>query len=336
MISEAELQVLADLKSILYGLRSKRFDIKFCVELNAGCATVAPRGGRTGRRTSRGGGRTRGNQGSNQGNPRNQNSNAINDNIQGDVRNVIGNNNRRGCIYKELLACNPKEYDGKGGSIVYTHWIEKMESVQDMSRCEENQNVKYTTDSFVGKALTCGTDKSTHEAERFHELARLVPHLVTLENKSIERNGSLKKNPKKRRNGREPNRARIVIDENTKTRIRNAFATTTNPIKREYNGTIPKHMEKDYKVVPRMVNRVNARNPTAAPGACYECGGTYHFKAACPRTREEHEMHLGLVLKLLKKEKLYAKFSKCEFWLQEVQFHDGIHVDPSKIKVVKN
>ncbi|GJW41377.1 putative reverse transcriptase domain-containing protein [Tanacetum coccineum] len=52
------------------------------------------------------------------------------------------------------------------------------------------------------------------------------------------------------------------------------------------------------------------------------------------RTREEHEMHLGLVLELLKKEKLYAKFSKCEFWLQEVQFHghvingDGIHVDP--------
>ncbi|GKA02336.1 reverse transcriptase domain-containing protein [Tanacetum coccineum] len=34
-------------------------------------------------------------------------------------------------------------------------------------------------------------------------------------------------------------------------------------------------------------------------------------------TKEEHEMHLGLILDLLKKEKLYAKFSKCEFWLQE-------------------
>nr|GEV42802.1 putative reverse transcriptase domain-containing protein [Tanacetum cinerariifolium] len=38
------------------------------------------------------------------------------------------------------------------------------------------------------------------------------------------------------------------------------------------------------------------------------------------KTREEHEVHLGLVLELLKKEKLYAKFSKYEFWLQEVQF----------------
>ncbi|GKC63546.1 putative reverse transcriptase domain-containing protein [Tanacetum coccineum] len=60
------------------------------------------------------------------------------------------------------------------------------------------------------------------------------------------------------------------------------------------------------------------------------------------KTREEHEMHLGLVLDLLKKDKLYAKFSKCEFWLQEVQFlghvinGDGIHVDPSKIEAVKN
>ncbi|GKA79206.1 putative reverse transcriptase domain-containing protein [Tanacetum coccineum] len=59
-------------------------------------------------------------------------------------------------------------------------------------------------------------------------------------------------------------------------------------------------------------------------------------------TQEEHVEHLRLVLELLKKEKLYAKFSKCEFWLREVQFlrhvinGNGIHVDPSKIEVVKN
>ncbi|GKE44338.1 putative reverse transcriptase domain-containing protein [Tanacetum coccineum] len=61
-----------------------------------------------------------------------------------------------------------------------------------------------------------------------------------------------------------------------------------------------------------------------------------------PTTREEHVEHLRLVLELLKKEKLYAKFSKCEFWLREVQFlghvinGNGIHVDPSKIEAVKN
>ncbi|GJX38129.1 putative reverse transcriptase domain-containing protein [Tanacetum coccineum] len=60
------------------------------------------------------------------------------------------------------------------------------------------------------------------------------------------------------------------------------------------------------------------------------------------KSKEEHEIHLRMVLELLKKEGLYAKFSKCEFWLQEVHFlghvvnQNGIHVDPSKIEAVKN
>ncbi|GJX49653.1 putative reverse transcriptase domain-containing protein [Tanacetum coccineum] len=60
------------------------------------------------------------------------------------------------------------------------------------------------------------------------------------------------------------------------------------------------------------------------------------------KLKEEHEVHLRLVLELLRKEKLYAKFSKCEFWLQEVHFlghvvnQNGIHMDPSKIEAVKN
>ncbi|GJS27675.1 putative reverse transcriptase domain-containing protein [Tanacetum coccineum] len=60
------------------------------------------------------------------------------------------------------------------------------------------------------------------------------------------------------------------------------------------------------------------------------------------KTKEDYEVHLKLVLEMLKKERLYAKFSKCEFWLQEVHFlghvvnHNGIHVDPSKIETIKN
>ncbi|KAI3786473.1 hypothetical protein L1987_40178 [Smallanthus sonchifolius] len=60
------------------------------------------------------------------------------------------------------------------------------------------------------------------------------------------------------------------------------------------------------------------------------------------RTKTDHEKHLKLILELLKKEQLYAKFSKCEFWLSEVQFlghvinDKGIRVDPAKIEAVKN
>ncbi|GJV35261.1 putative reverse transcriptase domain-containing protein [Tanacetum coccineum] len=60
------------------------------------------------------------------------------------------------------------------------------------------------------------------------------------------------------------------------------------------------------------------------------------------KTKEEHEVYLKLVLELLKKEKLYVKFYKCEFWLQEVPFlghvvnQSGIHMDLSKIEAMKN
>ncbi|GJW35542.1 reverse transcriptase domain-containing protein [Tanacetum coccineum] len=58
--------------------------------------------------------------------------------------------------------------------------------------------------------------------------------------------------------------------------------------------------------------------------------------------KQEHEGHLKLILELLKKEELYAKFSKCEFWIPKVQFlghvidNKGIHVDPAKIESIKD
>ncbi|GKD00980.1 putative reverse transcriptase domain-containing protein [Tanacetum coccineum] len=60
------------------------------------------------------------------------------------------------------------------------------------------------------------------------------------------------------------------------------------------------------------------------------------------KSRKDHEGHLRLILKLLKEEKLYSKFLKCEFWLSKVQFlghvidSEGIHVDPAKIESIKD
>nr|GEV22257.1 putative reverse transcriptase domain-containing protein [Tanacetum cinerariifolium] len=260
----------------------------------------------------------------------------------------------------------PKEFDGNGGALAYTCWVEKMEAVQDISGCGDHQKVKYSASSLVTYT------------DRFHELARLVPHLVTPETKRKERvltdepvrNGSLKKNGGKRGGGEEP-----------------------------------RNFAKDFRARPKKVTLLNAKNPTAAHEACYEYGGTDHYKAfvmrveeACqdlnimtgtfslnnnyatmlfdyvpiialfpllhasvrhkasslgmdwlsmhrakidyhermvripiPRgdvlkvygewpeekANEEYEMHLGLILDLLSKEKLCAKFSKCEFWFQE-------------------
>ncbi|GKB36581.1 putative reverse transcriptase domain-containing protein, partial [Tanacetum coccineum] len=60
------------------------------------------------------------------------------------------------------------------------------------------------------------------------------------------------------------------------------------------------------------------------------------------KSKEEHEEHLKIILGLLKKGQLYAKFSKCDFWLDSVQFlghvidSKGVHVDPSKNEAIKN
>ncbi|GJS24830.1 putative reverse transcriptase domain-containing protein [Tanacetum coccineum] len=158
-----------------------------------------------------------------------------------------------------------------------------------------------------------GRCRASHAAytDRFHELARLVPHLVTPEatypmtiQKAVKiastltdqalRNVSIKKNPEKRGNGWEPCKDRNVRDDNKRNRTGNAFATTTNPVRRENTDTVPKctickthhlpgapcrtcfnynrpgHFSKDCRDVPKNVNPVNARNPTAR--ACYGCG----------------------------------------------------------------
>nr|GEX89171.1 reverse transcriptase domain-containing protein [Tanacetum cinerariifolium] len=239
------------------------------------------------------------------------------------VRNVLVNENRVGCSYKEFLRVNPKEYYGKGGVVVLTRLIEKMESMQDMSGCSINKKVKYTAGSFVGKALawwnslirTLSQEVAvsmswndfkfmmikefcpSHEMQkletelwnhamvrvghatyidRFYELARLVPHLVTLESRKIERyvyglapqiyemvaatesktikkavqnsgaltdevvrNGSIKK-VEKRGNIGEPSKDKNGRDDNKMIRTGNAFASTTNPIGRENMGAWPK------------------------------------------------------------------------------------------------
>ncbi|GJX43465.1 putative reverse transcriptase domain-containing protein, partial [Tanacetum coccineum] len=60
------------------------------------------------------------------------------------------------------------------------------------------------------------------------------------------------------------------------------------------------------------------------------------------KDEEEHGKHLKIILELLKKERLYAKFSKCDFLLDSIQFlghvidRNGVHVDPAKVEAIKN
>ena len=57
---------------------------------------------------------------------------------------------------------------------------------------------------------------------------------------------------------------------------------------------------------------------------------------------QEHEQHLRIVLQILREKQLFAKLSKCDFWLKEVSFlghivfAEGIRVNPSKIEAIMN
>nr|GEW13691.1 reverse transcriptase domain-containing protein [Tanacetum cinerariifolium] len=60
------------------------------------------------------------------------------------------------------------------------------------------------------------------------------------------------------------------------------------------------------------------------------------------KNKEDHEKHLKIILELLKNEKLYAKFSKCDFWLKSVQLlghlidSNGVYVDHAKVEAIRN
>ncbi|GKA34068.1 reverse transcriptase domain-containing protein [Tanacetum coccineum] len=120
----------------------------------------------------------------------NQDDNVINDNNLGNVRTM--NNGRGGCSYKEFMASSPKDYDGKGGAMVQTRGRESAvgmtwEDFKTLTKeefCPNNEMQKLETKFWCHVMVGAGHAAYT---DRFHELARLVPHLVTLENKRIER-----------------------------------------------------------------------------------------------------------------------------------------------------
>nr|GEY42503.1 reverse transcriptase domain-containing protein [Tanacetum cinerariifolium] len=164
------------------------------------------------------------------------------------IGNVLVNGNRVGCSYKEFLACNPKGYDGKG-EFFPSHEMQNLET-------------ELWNHAMVRVVHAAYTD-------RFHELARLVPHLVTLKSRKIERyvyslapqicemveatkpktiqkvvqiSGALTdeavknksiKNVEKRGNVEKPSKDKNGRDNNKRTRTGSAFASIANPVGRE-------------------------------------------------------------------------------------------------------
>nr|GEW16655.1 hypothetical protein [Tanacetum cinerariifolium] len=83
-------------------------------------------------------------------------------------------NNNQGCSYKTFMSCNPKEFYGNEGVVGLLSWTEGMKSKLYISKCFDNSKVEYTACLLQGRALTWWN-------------TQLVPHMVTLEDKRIDR-----------------------------------------------------------------------------------------------------------------------------------------------------
>ncbi|GJZ91597.1 putative reverse transcriptase domain-containing protein [Tanacetum coccineum] len=269
-----------------------------------------------------------------------------------------GNGRNDGCSYKTFTACNPKEFDGKGGAVALTCWIEKMDSVFENSGCTANQRVRYAASFFVNKALTWWNTQvqargreaaigmswndfkallveefyPSNEMEklenefwnhtmvganhvvytnRFHELAKLVPHLVTPESSRIKRYihglapqihgmlratqpttiqsailtagiltdevvrcGTLTKGNDKRKEIEESSKQGSTWKDNKKSKTGSGFIVTVPP------------RNNNVSTYPKQVAPVNVVKMGQNQRACYECGSLDHLRYDCPKWKQ--------------------------------------------------
>ncbi|GJW71424.1 putative reverse transcriptase domain-containing protein [Tanacetum coccineum] len=277
----------------------------------------------------------------NMNNKNNNNNNGNNNNNNGNNNNNNGNVGNNWCSYKGFQACGPKEYDGKGGAIALTRWIEKMENVLDNSGCSENQKAR-GREAAIGmtwndfKALLveefCPSNEmerlenefwnhkmvgAIHTAytDRFHELARLVPHLVTPESACIKRYvarlapkirgmlkatqpttiqdailragiltgkaiscGTLSKSNEKRKAVEETGKSGGSWRDKKKAKMGTGFVATSPP-----KNELPGHFARDCRAPFKRATPVNAVRMGHNRKACYECGSPDHLQYNCPK-----------------------------------------------------
>ncbi|GJT42524.1 putative reverse transcriptase domain-containing protein [Tanacetum coccineum] len=252
-----------------------------------------------------------------------------------------GNDGNNGCSFKTFQSCNPKEYDGKGGAIALTRWIEKMENVIDNSGCAENQKVRYATSSLVNKALTWWNTQCQARG-RVAAMAISWNDFKALMVEEFCPSNEMEKLENEFWNHK------MVQDV---WELDHAAYTAIHELtskKREKEMEEPSKTVGSWKDNKRQ--RGNSRNESSQREPIKSEEPTNGNVKAMEEVQDPNGVHgritnssWGRDWTLIKRmEKLYAKFSKCEFWLQEVHFlghvvnQNGIHVDPSKIEAVKN
>ncbi|GJU06568.1 putative reverse transcriptase domain-containing protein [Tanacetum coccineum] len=211
--------------------------------------------------------------------------------VTNNVNNVNGGNGGNGgnnrCTYKGFLAYNPKEYDRKEVKYAASAFINKAltwwntqiqargrEAENGMSWtnfmallveefCPSNEMEKLETEFWNHKMVGANHAGCT---DRFHEFAKLVPHLVTPESSRIKRNESM---------GPYPRCVKCYT-----------FHPENGPCKVCYNCQKSGHFVKYCRAPFKQVAPVNAVKMGYNQKVCYECGSSEHLRNTCPKMNQ--------------------------------------------------
>ncbi|GKC12930.1 putative reverse transcriptase domain-containing protein [Tanacetum coccineum] len=226
-----------------------------------------------------------------------------------------GNGGNNGCTFKAFQSCNPKEYDGKGGAIALTRWIEKMENVIDNSGCAKNQKVRYATSSLVNKALTWWNTQCQARgrvaamAISWNDFKALMVEEFCPSNEMEKLENEFwnhKMGSDKRKGVEEPSKTGGFWKDNKKAKTGTGFVATAatrnktvgyyprcskcytnHPENRMcrlcFNYQKPGHFAKDSRAPNRQTALVNAVRMNNNPRVCHECGSPDHFRNTCPK-----------------------------------------------------
>ncbi|GJS43222.1 putative reverse transcriptase domain-containing protein [Tanacetum coccineum] len=204
--------------------------------------------------------------------------------VTNNMNNANGGNGRNnGCTYKGFMACNPKEYDGKGGAIALTRWIEKMENVIDNSGCVKNQK-RSSVLAMKWRSWNLITPESSRIKRYIAGLAHEIRGMLratqpTIIQSAILRVGILTDKAVSCGTLTKGNDKRKVVEESSKSR----GSWKDNKSQRWGHG----HLIKDCRVPISQATPMRAIRMSNNLRVCYECGSPDHFRNNYPKKYQD-------------------------------------------------
>ncbi|GKA81750.1 putative reverse transcriptase domain-containing protein [Tanacetum coccineum] len=234
------------------------------------------------------------------------------------------------CTYTDFLKCQHMNFKGTKGVVRLTQWLENMEFVFYISNCHCDCRM-FPEESDVVKKYVGGLPDMIHGSVKALK-PKTMSDCLKLKNRNQEnwaRNGNaIVKAYVVGTNGTNPNSnvvmgifllnnryASILFDTGAdRSFISTAFSSLIDIIPTILDHGYDVELADDLKLASMGSAVLMSKKKDGSIGICALITGI----GIC--SKQEHEKHIKLILEFLKKEQLYAKFSKCEFWIPRVQF----------------